>query len=153
MSYVLESGSPKDLETIVALLLEQYHEIGTFRLCLPAAREGILDVLENGHGLLLRDGARLVGYLGLYHYTAWYSDEVALADRGLFIHRDHRSLATFGMLMNGARGIARLEGRQLYLFLNSPEPGRKERLFSRYGDEVLKGYRFEPFGGMYRMRG
>lgn len=153
MSYILESGTSKDLEIIVELLLDQYAEIGTFRLSLPAAREGILDVLQNGHGLLLRKNAGLVGYLGLYHYTAWYSDEMALADRGLFIHQQHRSLETFNMLVNAARGIARLEGRQLYLFLNSPEPGRKERLFSRYGDEVLKGWRFEPFGGMYRMRG
>lgn len=152
MTYHLAAGQPGDLDAIVELLLNQYDEIGTFRLHLPTAREGIADVLENGHAILLKIDGQIVGYLGLYHYQPWYSDEAALADRGLFIHREHRSLFTFRMLVAAAAEIARMEKMQFYLFLNCDEPDRKERLFSRYGDEVLKGWSFRPFGGMFHMK-
>lgn len=143
----------EDKAAILALLHEMHADVGIFSLSTRKLAENVEDVLANGRVLLAIENEAIVGTVGLYVGSFWYSEERVLMDSWIYTStRAKDRLATFRALIKEVRaeGIDRGLPVIITLFCED-DKNQKANLFGRYGDMVLKGFHFNPVGGDYRM--
>lgn len=149
----LRWAQPEDRPAVIGLLFEMHAEVGIFPLSLQRLEENVDEVLRQGRVLLAVENGAVVGSVGLYVGSFWYSEEKVLMDTWIFTSaRAGDRLSVFRDMI----AAVRMEGEEqglpivLTLFCEDAE-NRKTRLFSRYGDMVLKGFMFKPVGGDFRL--
>lgn len=149
----LRWASRADRSAILALLVEMHADVGVFPLSHARLEQHVDELLQDGMILLAFDGATLVGSVGLYGGTFWYSDEKVLMDTWVFASpRAKDRLAVFRRMMAEVKEVAKDQGTTLVLTLFCERDNkRKSTLFSRYGEMLLQGFKFVPLGGDYRV--
>ena len=88
-------GVPEDVHGIMEIATDMWKELGV----VPPSQEKILrEVWAALHqqdgiiGIIGEPGGRIEGGILLRVGSMWYSDEKVLEERGIFIHRDFRSI-------------------------------------------------------------
>lgn len=146
----LRVAQSDDIAEILPLLRAMHTEIGQFSMDEEKVATGIADVVAAGAAFVLVEEGEIVGSIGLAGAEPWYTRERLIIDRWIYIAPDHRSPHSFEMLVAAARAAGQALGKRVLLQLyTTRDTQRKELLFRRHGDQVLRVYQFEPVGGQF----
>ena len=148
----IQHGKQEHFDKICELLREMHAEVGLMRLDKLYMMDAVQETIDNNAALVLCKGNEIIGTMGLDGYRPWYSADSVLQDRWLYIAKEHRSLEAFKALIEAAQECAEILKMPLYICLQAvQEHDRKDILFRRYMDQVMKAYRFVPCGGYYEV--
>lgn len=101
---------------------------------------------ENRGAFLMatREG-KLVGIMGLENSRYRYSREYCMREVYLYVHPDHRGDDVLGALLNEARAIADMIGKELYVTIANPNRRRGKV------EKIAALLRYQPVGSIYAM--
>lgn len=139
-----------DTEELIALLRQMHEEIGLWSLDEAALLNTVTQRIKENGVCIIEDDGEIIATIGLHAYRVWYSGSYVLQDQWLFIREDYRTLDVFKRLISSAMTCSRMMDLPLIICLHTvKDHDRKDILFRRYMDQVMKAYRFEPCGGQY----
>lgn len=101
---------------------------------------------ENRGAFLMatREG-KLVGIMGLENSRYRYSREYCMREVYLYVHPDHRGDDVLGALLNEARAIADMIGKELYVTIANPNRRRGKV------EKIAALLRYQPVGSIYAL--
>lgn len=142
-----------DLLEIATLLNEMHEEIGAFDLAPQKMRDHIGEILTEGKCLVAEAEGEIVGSIGLQGSEPWYSTTKIIVDSWIFVSpRVQKRLSVFRAMVKEVQEYAKTVHMPLVLALYSEKDNnRKNRLFARYGDQIMRGFQFRDVGGEFRV--
>lgn len=138
--------SDEDVLPIFELLLRFAAEFGRAPVDPQATVAGVYDIVKNGAALVAEKNGQIVGSIGIFQLTWWYSPQHAfLTDRWLYIVPEHRGgTAVYRALLKEAREVAKSTGLELIIAPNhSPKTAPRTEI-GRVGEAL----RFDPIGSI-----
>jgi hypothetical protein len=140
----------EDVLPLFEFLIEFHGEFGMGAMDVDKAIACIYDVVRNHCAIVVEDeGGRIVGSIGIFETKLWYSDDVILTDRWWFIAPEHRGKAVVvRLLLEEARAFAQGVETPLVLWpTHSPKRSPRSEI-----ETIGTALRFDPIGGVYRLR-
>lgn len=141
-------AGPHDAERIGEILCgEMYPEMGLEFAALDrgAAQQTIDRVLLAGRVVVLMDGAKIAGAIGLEKRTLWWSRQEIVGDLFFYIRQPYRTIKNARLLVSAAQRIASDEGLSLILGgFGSPRLSMLNRFF--------RLLRFSEIGSLFLWR-
>ena len=126
---------------IFELLQEMYSEVGFFTMSETKIKEQITDIIARGVSILAMCDDKLVGSIGLIPTTMWWSDEVVLSERWIFVSADYRRSTIAKDMFRLVNDFATQASLTLVIGVFSPKQVvRKGNLFRRF---------FKPVGEIF----
>ena len=140
--------SDEDAVAVHALLMLMGQEIAVAPVDPIIAMQDIYNLITGDRGAFLmatRDG-KLIGVMGLETTRYRYSKEYCIREVYLYVHPDHRGSDVLGALLQEARSIADMVGRELYVTIANPHRRRGKT------EKVASLLRYQPVGSIYAMQ-
>jgi|TARA_R100001086_G_C11832837_1_gene257031 GNAT superfamily N-acetyltransferase len=138
---VLSIATNDDLAEVCDLLRVMHDENGIGRVNEEKALGVISSHIEEGGCIISRSNGDLVGSVGIYQDTWWYSDEKAFFDRWFFVHPEHRTGGHAVRLLGAIKQAARNESRPFVLHVGTTvNAWAKLKFFRKH---------LTPFGGSF----
>jgi len=142
---------PEEKSQILALLDLMHAEIGQLDLNPKKIEEVVDELYRSGRIGVLADGDDIYGLIGIRGWEAWYSDQPLLSDIFVYITNQMRSWTAFKALIDVGVNLSIETGYPFILSLYAvKDTERKEFLFQRYADQLVKCYQFTPTGGVFK---
>lgn len=152
-SFEILEANHSDQDDVFDLLEQMHEENGRYSLNEEKVYGAIAHVLDTGLLLIMRQRGKPVGTCALTVCEPWYSQERHLGDMWFYISPEFRSHRTFNALLNACIMSAKQNKVPLQIDLNSTiDTERKENLFSRHADQIMRAYEFRPVGGTFNVR-
>lgn len=134
----IEFATQADGETIMALLEEMHEENGIEPLDVDKTAHRVARVIDEGVVLLLVREGEVIGTMGLFETSFWYTSAAHLTDQWTYVHPDYREPHHFSQLIAAARKVAAEAGLPFRPALVSPvRTEAKARLFRRRGFTMI----------------
>lgn len=144
-------ATPDDKPAILLLLDLMHAEIGQFPINRAKVEQTVDDLFESGRIAVIEEDENVIGTIGLYAWECWYSDQALLSDQWVYIAEEHRTWPAFNSLITIATELAEQAGMPFLLSLYTlKDTERKEFLFQRFADQLVRGYQFTPVGGTFK---
>lgn len=138
--------SQQDAVDIHKLLMLMGEEVAVVPVDPMVVMEDIWSLISEpnkGAFLMAVKGTQLVGVMGLENTRYRYSKETCIREVYLFVHPEHRNDFVFGALLNEARAIADMVGKEVYVTIANHN--RRRGKATKFA-ELL---RYQPFGSIY----
>lgn len=128
-------GTPNDVDEICRLLADfMFAENGEGPLNYAKGKKQVSALLENGVVFVAVCNGEIVGSIGLYEDSPWYSDARGLRDLWTFVHPDKRGARIATKLITAAKEVAVKQGLRLYLGILTPvKLEEKMKFYERLG--------------------
>jgi hypothetical protein len=146
---------PADIPEIIGLLDMMHEEIGQWPASPIRISQTVADLMDYGRIGVIDDPDRgaVVGCIGLRGWQPWYTDVAMLSDVFVFLHPDFRTWPNFKALIDVATDLSEEAGLPFILSLYAlKDTERKEFLFQRFADQLVRGYQFSPVGGYFKRK-
>lgn len=144
-------ATPDDKAAILNLLDLMHAEIGQFPINRDKVQQSVNDLFESGRIAVIEVDGNVIGTIGLYAWECWYSEQEMLSDLFVYIAEEHRTWPAFYSLITIATDLAEQTGMPFLLSLYTlKDTERKEFLFQRFADQLVRGYQFTPVGGTFK---
>jgi hypothetical protein len=144
-------ATPDDKPQILALLDLMHAEIGQLERSLGKIEATVDELFNSGRIGVLDDNGDIFGIIGIRGWETWYSDRPLLSDIFVYLTKQMRSWAAFKALVDVGIDLSIETGYPFILSLYArKDTARKEFLFQRYADQLVKCYQFTPTGGMFK---
>lgn len=140
----LRRARKEDLQDIYWLLVKYMHpECGLAELAPTRVAHEVMAVLSHGYAFVVERDGKIVGSVGLLMGEPfWYSQEVRLFDRWIYVHPEHRATGAGDMLIGAMQQLSEASGIPLLSAVFSPtDTDRKNAYFRRRG--------FTPVGEIF----
>jgi len=133
-----------DLTGVCDLLRVMHGENGQAKVNEAKALGVISHTIKEGGCLISRQRGEIVGSLGIFRNTWWYSDEEAFFDHWFFVHPDHRTEGHAVRLLAAMKQASRNTGIPFVLQVGTHVDAlSKLKFFKKH---------MEPFGGAFIYR-
>lgn len=138
---MIELATKDDLPGVCDLLRAMHDENGIGRVNEAKALGVITNIIDNGGCLISKKGESIVGSIGVYRSSWWYSDEPVFFDQWFFVHPDNRTEGHATRLIAAMKQAARNSGTAFVLQVGSTvDTLSKLRFFKKH---------LTPFGGAF----
>jgi GNAT superfamily N-acetyltransferase len=138
-------ATPDDISGIADLLRSMHAENGQAQVNERKALGVISQHIESGGCLVARQRDEIVGSMGVYVGSWWYSDEEAFFTRWFYVHPKHRSEGHATRLIGGMKQASRVEGKRLFVRIGAQASDLASlKHFKKYLVPFEGGYVFNP---------
>jgi N-acetylglutamate synthase-like GNAT family acetyltransferase len=143
---IIRKAVETDVPAIVSILTGQFHE--EFAGTLPSFNlekvfKHVIYATRHGRVLLAEDGGEIIGSLGFYIESQWYSDDPFFCDLWFYVSRHKRASRAAVELLKSYKSCAEEAGLPATVGVATADDlVRKDRFFERMG--------FKRLGGFYR---
>lgn len=135
--------SEADAPVVLDFLRAMHAEVGRAPLNDAKALGVIAETIRLGVALVVEDGGRIVGSMGLNRIDYWYADDDFLGETWLYVDREYRKAGeVIGLLMSEARHIGEATG--LPVLIDHYHPRRAGGGLSIAADR----FEFRPAGNL-----
>lgn len=139
---MMRVATPDDLSEVYSLLEvmhQEYTNIG--RVDAAKARGAILDIIKAGGCIVSEKDGKIIGTVGIFKSTPWFSSDEIWSDQWFYVHPDHRADGHATRFIACLKAAANKEGRPFVLSVNTTERTlSKLKYFKKH---------MQPFGGNF----
>jgi ribosomal protein S18 acetylase RimI-like enzyme len=134
-------AGPHEVDAVTDLLVAMHAENGIGKLAFRKVEALVQRLVLQGSVLVLLEGERVVGTVGLEVSEWWYSADRFVGDYFFFVHPDYRSPEAAETLMDAAKAYARERGLPLLMGpLTRVDTLLKIRWYRTQGFELVGGF-------------